>query len=195
MTISARSFDLRAWILSAIERMAHHKAIYPGSFDPPTLGHLDVLMRARRLFDEIVLAVGRNPDKGGPFIPIETRLTLLQDLVDEIVAEDPSLAKVTVAAYEGLTVDFARAEQASAILRGIRNTTDLQSECQLAITNRQVADIETVFVVPGEAFAYTSSSLIRQIAELGGDPHRLSTMLPVNVIDIISARQKKDAGS
>ena len=67
--------------------MAHHKAIYPGSFDPPTLGHLDVLTRARRLFDEIVLAVGRNPDKGGPFIPIETRLALLQDLVDEIVAK------------------------------------------------------------------------------------------------------------
>lgn len=173
--------------------MTQHKAIYPGSFDPPTLGHLDVLRRACKLFDEVVIAIGRNPDKKGPFLDLDTRVALLEDLVRELTEETTGLARVTVAAYDGLTVDFARSIGANAILRGIRNTTDLQAECQLAITNRQVADIESVFVVPGEAYAYTSSSLIRQIAELGGDPQRLSTMLPPSVIDAI-ARSKSAPG-
>ena len=167
--------------------MSIHKAIYPGSFDPPTLGHLDVLDRARRLFDEVVVAIGRNPDKKGPLLDLNTRVALLEDLVSQMVTQQPDLAKVTVASYDGLTVDFARSIGANAILRGIRNTTDLQAECQLAITNRQVADIESVFVVPGEAFAYTSSSLIRQIAELGGDPQRLSSMLPPAVIAALAS--------
>ncbi len=166
--------------------MSHHKAIYPGSFDPPTLGHLDVLERACRLFDEVVVAVGRNPDKKGPLLELDLRISLLEDLVADLVSRHPDLAKVTVASYDGLTVDYARSIGANAIIRGIRNTTDLQSECQLAITNRQVADIESVFVVPGEAYAYTSSSLIRQIAELGGDPQRLSSMLPLPVIKALS---------
>ena len=167
--------------------MSIHKAIYPGSFDPPTLGHLDVLGRARRLFDEVVIAIGRNPDKKGPLLDLNIRVSLLEDLVSELVTRQPDLAKVTVASYDGLTVDFARSIGANAILRGIRNTTDLQAECQLAITNRQVADIESVFVVPGEAYAYTSSSLIRQIAELGGDPQRLSSMLPPAVIAALAS--------
>ena len=166
--------------------MSIHKAIYPGSFDPPTLGHLDVLARSRRIFDEVVIAIGRNPDKKGPLLDLEIRVSLLEELVAKMTAEHPELAKVTVASYDGLTVDFARTIGANAILRGIRNTTDLQAECQLAITNRQVADIESVFLVPGEAYAYTSSSLIRQIAELGGDPHRLSSMLPPSVIKALA---------
>lgn len=166
--------------------MSHHKAIYPGSFDPPTLGHLDVLERACRLFDEVVIAVGRNPDKKGPLLALDLRISLLEGLVADLVSRHPDLTNVTVASYDGLTVDYARSIGANAIIRGIRNTTDLQSECQLAITNRQVADIESVFVVPGEAYAYTSSSLIRQIAELGGDPQRLSSMLPLPVIKALS---------
>ena len=162
--------------------MSHHTAIYPGSFDPPTLGHLDVLERACRLFDEVVVAVGRNPDKKGPLLELDLRISLLEDLVADLVSRHPDLAKVTVASYDGLTVDYARSIGAN----GIRNTTDLHAECQLAITNRQVADIESVFVVPGEAYAYTSSSLIRQIAELGGDPQRLSSMLPLPVIKALS---------
>ena len=174
--------------------MTHHKAIYPGSFDPPTLGHLDVLRRACKMFDEVVIAIGRNPDKKGPLLPLDARVALLEDLVREITEGDSDMARVTVAAYDGLTVDFARSIGANAILRGIRNTTDLQAECQLAITNRQVADIESVFVVPGEAYAYTSSSLIRQIAELGGDPQRLSSMLPPSVIDAIAHSKSSHGG-
>lgn len=166
-----------------------HKAIYPGSFDPPTLGHLDVLARGRRMFDEIVVAVGRNPEKSA-FLPVEQRVSMLETLVDELLDGEPGAAPVTIASYDGLTVDFAREVGAGVILRGIRNTTDLHAECQLAITNRQVADIESVFVVPGEAFAYTSSSLIRQIASLGGDLDRLRTMLPGIVIEAIAEKRR-----
>ena len=116
-----------------------HKAIYPGSFDPPTLGHLDVLVRARRMFDEIVVAVGCNPDKSA-FFEAGLRVEMMTQLVSELVAANPDGAPVTVAYYEGLTVDFAREVEATVIIRGIRNTTDLHAECQLAITNRQVAD-------------------------------------------------------
>jgi pantetheine-phosphate adenylyltransferase len=166
----------------------HHKALYPGSFDPPTLGHIDVLSRARGLFDEIVIAVGCNPDKKA-FLDVGTRMRLMQDLIDELIATAPDEAPVTLSFYDGLTVDYAREVGASAIIRGIRNVTDLQAECQLAITNRQVADVETVFVVPGEAFAYTSSSLIRQIALMGGELDRLRTMLAPSVIAAIRERR------
>lgn len=165
-----------------------HKAIYPGSFDPPTLGHMDVLARARRIFDEIVVAVGCNPDKTA-FFEAGKRVEMMTRLVEELVGASAEGAPVTVAFYDGLTVDFAREIDATVILRGIRNTTDLHAECQLAITNRQVADIETVFVVPGETFAYTSSGLIRQIASLGGDLNRLRGMLPALVIDAIAQRR------
>lgn len=159
-----------------------HIAIYAGSFDPITLGHLDVLRRARRLFDSIVLAIGRNPDKPALFTP-EERQDMAQVLVDEILKAEPNGCPVRVERYTGLTVDFARKVNANAILRGIRNMTDVALECQLAITNRQVADIETVFIVTGEEYAFTSSSLIRQIAALGGPLDRLSPIVPKLVIE------------
>ena len=173
-------------------KMCMHKAIYPGSFDPPTLGHLDVLSRARRIFDEIVVAVGCNPDKSA-FFEVSKRVEIMTSLVSTLVETETDAAPVTVAFYDGLTVDFAREIDATAIIRGIRNTTDLHAECQLAITNRQVADIETVFVVPGETFAYTSSSLIRQIASLGGDLDRLRGMLPAIVIDAIAEQRSSSS--
>ena len=166
-----------------------HLAIYTGSFDPITLGHLDVLRRARSMFDEIVVAIGRNPEKA-PLFVMEERSEMVRNA---IAADEVEGAAVRVETYEGLTVDFAREVEATVILRGIRNTTDLHAECQLAITNRQVADIESVFVVPGESFAYTSSSLIRQIASLGGDLDRLRTMLPALVIDAIADKRREMA--
>jgi len=165
-----------------------HLVVYAGSFDPITLGHLDVLRRARMLFDGIVLAIGRNPEKASLFTP-EERQEIAQVLVDEMLEAEPAGCPVRVERYSGLTVDFARDVGAVAILRGIRNITDLAAETQLAITNRQVADIETVFIVTGEAFAFTSSSLIQQIAALGGSLDRLSTMVPQLVINRLRAKR------
>ncbi len=165
-----------------------HLALYAGSFDPITLGHLDVLSRARRLFDRVVLAIGDNPEKPALFSS-EERLEMARELVDEMVAGDPDGAPVQVDHYAGLTVDFARHVRAAAILRGIRNITDLANECQLAITNRQVAGIETVFIVTGESFAFTSSSLIKQVAALGGSLDRLETIVPRVVIDRLKLKR------
>lgn len=164
-----------------------HLALYAGSFDPITYGHLDVLGRARLLFDEIVLGLGRNPDKPALF-SFEEREEIARTLVDEMIATAPDGAPVRVASYTGLTVDFARSVGASAILRGIRNITDLAAECQLAITNRQVADIETVFVITGESYAFTSSALIRQVAALGGSIDRLASIIPPLVIERMKAK-------
>ena len=169
--------------------MPHHLAIYTGSFDPITLGHLDVLRRARALFDEVVLAIGRNPEKPAMFT-FEERLEMARTLVGEMVRDERKGANVRVEHYTGLTVDFARRVEATAILRGIRNMTDLAMECQLAITNRHLAGIETVFVVTGEAFAYTSSSLIKQIAAMGGSLDTLRSIVPPLVIDML--RRKRE---
>lgn len=157
--------------------MARHLAIYPGSFDPITFGHLDVIKRGRRLFDELVVAVGRNPGKDSLFTPDE-RVEMARVLVAELVKERPDEAPVRVESFEGLTVDFARSLKASALLRGVRNLNDLQYEVQSAVTNREVADLETAFVVAGTSFAYTSSSLIRQITAMGADMSALKAMVP-----------------
>ena len=164
-----------------------HLALYAGSFDPITLGHLDVLKRARRLFDGIVLGIGQNPEKPSLFDPAE-RLSLAERLVDQMLREESGGAPVRVERYAGLTVDFAREIGAAAILRGIRNITDLAAETQLAITNRQVADVETVFIITGEQYAFTSSSLIRQIAALGGSLDRLDRIVPPLVIERLRAK-------
>ena len=161
--------------------MHEHTAIYAGSFDPITNGHLDVLRRARGMFDRIVLGIGHNPDKPSLFT-FEEREAMARQLIADLPDED-GLAPVAVQAYRGLTVDFARAVGAAALVRGIRNVTDLAGECQLAITNRQVADVETVFIVTGESYAFTSSGLIRQVAGLGGDVDRLRHIVPDVVID------------
>lgn len=171
--------------------MGVHLAIYPGSFDPITFGHLDVIARGRRLFDELVVGVGRNPGKSPLFSPKE-RVAMARTLVDELVRKEPNGCPVTVKPFSGLTVDFARAVGASAILRGMRNLSDLQYEIQQAITNREVANVETAFVVSGQSFAYTSSSLIRQITAMSADMQALSTMVPPLVVEKL--REKKAAG-
>ncbi len=162
--------------------MARHVVLYAGSFDPITNGHLAVLRRARKLFDELVLGLGHNPEKPALF-SFEERHDMARQLVNELLAEEPEGAPVTVERYTGLTVDFARSVGATAILRGIRNVTDLAVECQLAITNRQVADIETVFIITDERYAFTSSALIRQVAAMGGSVDRLHAIVPALVIE------------
>ncbi|MEM1072394.1 MAG: pantetheine-phosphate adenylyltransferase [Planctomycetota bacterium] len=172
--------------------MAFHIAVFPGSFDPVTFGHLDVIERGRRLFDRVVVAVGRNPGKSELFTP-EERVAMIDGLVADMLEREPEGAEVVVESFAGLTVDFALAQGATALLRGIRNLSDLQYEVQQAVTNREVAGLETAFVVAGQSFAYTSSSLIKQLAALGEDlDAALASMVPGPVIAALKA--KKAAG-
>jgi pantetheine-phosphate adenylyltransferase len=146
------------------------RAIFPGSFDPITNGHLDVVRRGMRLFDELIIAVGRSPVKNQLFSP-EERVEMIAELIQD-------LPGVLVESFEGLTVEYAARRKADVILRGLRSLTDVQYEFQLALTNRAVAGIETIFIMSSEQYGFTSSTLIREIASLGGD---LSNLIPENV--------------
>lgn len=162
---------------------AHRIGVFPGQFDPITNGHLDVIQRGVRLFDELIVAVGINPDKREMFT-IDERVEIIRGLVHEIRG-------VRVEKYTGLTVDFVRKSKASALLRGIRDVSDLRYEFQLALANRTVGGVETVFIMAGEQYALTSSSLIRQVVALGGDLHQLAVMLPEVVIHRLVEKQKQ----
>jgi pantetheine-phosphate adenylyltransferase len=157
-------------------------AVFPGQFDPITLGHLDVIRRGVKLFDELIVAVGVNPDKR-EFFSVEERVSITKSLVKGIDG-------VSVESYAGLTVDFVRSAKATAILRGIRDVSDLRYEFQLAMANRAVGEVETVFIMTGDQFALTSSSLIRQIVALGGDVRALSAILPAAVIAKLRDKQR-----
>lgn len=165
-----------------------HRAIYTGSFDPVTYGHIDVIQRGRFIFDDLIVAIGRNIGKREVF-PLTQRKQMMSDLVNGLLEREPDGGNVRVETYEGLTVDFARKMGARVILRGIRNITDLAYECQLAMTNRQVANLETVFVMTSQEYAYTSSNLIKQIAALGGTLEHLSDIVPENVLAALKILQ------
>jgi len=155
---------------------ANRLAIFPGTFDPITNGHLDIIKRGSRLFDELVVAVGNNPEKAA-MLDAETRVEIVRQSTVDIPG-------VRVEMFSGLTVDFAATVSATAILRGIRDSSDLHFEYGVALTNRMVAGIETVFVIPSTEHAFTSSSLIKQIARMGGD---VSAMVPPAVLPHLQA--------
>jgi len=156
--------------------------LFPGTFDPLTNGHIDIIGRGRILFDKLVVAVAHNPAKRELFT-VDERMDMIRRLTDDLGDN------VDVRAFDGLTVDYARRIGATVILRGLRNVTDLHYEFQLALTNRAVADIETVFMMTGEQYAFTSSTLIKQIAS-GGAIDRLHRLMPPLVIEKL--KQKKD---
>src|SRR3982751_6536776 len=158
--------------------------VFPGQFDPITNGHIDVIRRAVALFDELIVAVGINPEKRELFTHDE-RVRMIRSLIKD-------LPHVRVEKYSGLTVDFVKHVQATAILRGIRDVSDLRYEFQLAIANRAVGGVETVFIMTGDQYALTSSSLIRQVVSLGGEIESLSAVLPRIVVERL--RRKRDAG-
>ena len=137
-------------------------SMYPGTFDPITLGHEDLVRRACRLFDKVVVAVAANPSKK-PMFSLEERVELAR-----VVLRD--CENVEVSGYEGLTVDFARANNLQVIVRGLRAISDFEYEFQLANMNRHLTDeVETAFLTPTETYTYISSSLVREIASMGGD--------------------------
>jgi pantetheine-phosphate adenylyltransferase len=145
--------------------------IYPGTFDPITYGHLDVLGRAAKLFDRVTVAIADNPGKA-PLFSAEQRLELLRSNV----AKFPH---VTVTTFNGLLVEFCVEQKADAIIRGLRALSDFEFEFNMALMNRHLQPkVETIFVMPNEQFSYTSSSLVKQVAKYGGD---VAHFVPANV--------------
>ncbi len=146
-------------------------AIYPGTFDPLTCGHLDVIERASRIFERLIVAVGVNTSKE-PLFNIEERL----DMVREIVKDMPN---VEVDSFDGLLVEYCRAKQVYALIRGLRAFSDFEYEFQMALTNRKLApEVETIFLMPKETHSYLSSSMVRAIAEMRGN---IEDFVPPNV--------------
>ena len=138
-------------------------AMYPGTFDPITLGHEDLVRRAATLFDRVVVAIADNPGSKAPLFTTEERVALATSALSE-------LENVEVTGYAGLTVDFAREHKLRVIIRGLRAVSDFEYEFQLATMNRHLTDeVETAFLTPTEKYTFISSSLVREVAELGGD--------------------------
>lgn len=154
------------------------RAIYPGSFDPLTFGHIDIIERSVRLFDEVIVALLTNPQKA-PLFTVEERIEIMREILK------PRFPNVEIDVFHGLLVDYAVQKQAQVIVRGIRAVTDYEYEFQMALMNRRLAPgIETVFMTPAENYSYLSSKLVKEIAELGGS---VSGLVP----DIVEKRLKQ----
>ena len=164
-------FRLVSGYRMASSRISMRLCIYPGTFDPVTHGHLDVLERATRLFDHVLVSVAHNPEKRPLFTP-EQRVELLK----------PNIARfsnVTVTTFASLLVDFAMEQKAVAIIRGLRAMSDFESEYNMALMNRHLQPaVETIYVMPNEDFSYTSSNLVKQVSKYGGD---VTKFVPANV--------------
>ncbi|ADG78185.1 Phosphopantetheine adenylyltransferase OS=Tsukamurella paurometabola (strain ATCC 8368 / DSM/ CCUG 35730 / CIP 100753 / JCM 10117 / KCTC 9821 / NBRC 16120/ NCIMB 702349 / NCTC 13040) OX=521096 GN=coaD PE=3 SV=1 [Tsukamurella paurometabola] len=153
------------------------KACCPGSFDPMTNGHLDIFRRAAKLFDELVVTVVVNPNKQGMFT-IDERIAL----IEENVADLPG---VSVERWEGLLVDYARDRGMACIVKGLRNSTDFDYELPMAGMNQHLTGVETAFLTTSPQYSYVSSSLVKEVAKLGGD---ISALIPPNVQDAVRAK-------
>jgi len=157
------------------------KAIYPGTFDPPTNGHVDLIQRGAKLFGHLTVAVLNNPGKD-PLFTVAERVEMLQEAIG-------ALDNVSVATFDGLTVEFARQQGASAILRGIRAISDYEYEFQMALMNRRLApEIETVFLQPAGRYSFVSSRMLKEVFSFGGD---VTGLVPPNVVKRLRERINK----
>ena len=155
------------------------RAIYPGSFDPPTCGHLDVIERASRLFDELIVAIIVNPNKQ-PFFSVEERTSLLQAVLPA------HCTNVTVDNFTGLLMDYAQRKQANALIRGLRSSADYEYELPMILMNRHLApEIETVLLVGDPSLTHVSSSLVKEVFKLGGS---IAGLVPPNVLTAMQAK-------
>lgn len=172
-------FFIRLFIWAFLCKFSQmRRAIYPGSFDPITNGHLDVIERAQKLFDEVVVAVAHNDEKQ-PLFSLTDRLDLLRETAGKI-------DNVRIAEFEGLLVEFARKEKAGAVIRGLRAISDFEFEFQMALMNRKLdAVVETIFLMPKEEYTYLSSRIVKEIARLGGD---VSGFVPACVAKALSTK-------
>ncbi|HZP03835.1 MAG TPA: pantetheine-phosphate adenylyltransferase [Terracidiphilus sp.] len=157
------------------------KALYPGTFDPPTNGHVDLIQRGSRIFDELTVAILINPVKN-PLFTVEERVVMLKEATR-------SLGNVSIATFDGLMVDFAKHVGASAVLRGIRAISDYEHEFQMALMNRRLApEIETVFLQPAGRYSFVSSRMVKEVVSFGGD---VSGLVPPNVLKRLRGRMGK----
>ena len=162
-------------------------AVYPGSFDPITYGHLDVVSRAAAVFDLVVFAVLVNPQKSAPVFPTEERVKVIREAIDECCPTDIA-ARIEVESFDGLTVDFCRRRGATFVVRGLRAISDFESEMQMAHTNRKLApEVDAVFFMTALEHSYLSSSLVKEIAAFGGD---VSQMVPPSVAMRLAGRSR-----
>jgi len=153
-------------------------ALYPGTFDPPTNGHIDLIQRGAKLFDRLTVAILNNPLKD-PLFTVEERVEMLKE-------STAMLANVSVATFGGLMVEFARQQGASAVLRGIRAISDYEYEFQMALMNRRLApEIETVFLQPAGRYSFVSSRMLKEVFAFGGD---VSGLVPPNVLKRLRSR-------
>ncbi|MBA3535719.1 MAG: pantetheine-phosphate adenylyltransferase [Tatlockia sp.] len=158
-----------------------HKAIYPGTFDPITNGHIDIITRASRIFPELVIAVASNSAKN-PYLSLPMRIELIKEAVG-------NLPGVSVIGFDTLLIDFVHQQKAGIILRGLRAVNDFEYEFQLAGMNRKLAkDIETLFLTPSEHLMFISSTLVREISSLGGD---VSQFVPAAVVQALNERRDR----
>lgn len=165
-------------------------AVYVGSFDPPTLGHHDIIRRGAGIFERLTVGVGINPDKRPLFSP-EERVTLLR----QVCAPFPN---VEVTSFEGLAVRFIRERGAAVMLRGVRTLTDIEAEFTMSLANRVLApDIETVFLTPGEKYTHISSTLIKQVAQMGKDDAAvlLADFVPPEIIAPLMAKYRRGSSN
>ena len=157
------------------------KAIYPGTFDPPTNGHVDLIQRGSKLFDHLIVAILINPVKN-PLFTVEERVEMLKEVTSGI-------GNVSVATFDGLMVEFARRQGATAVLRGIRAISDYEYEFQMALMNRRLApEIETVFLQPAGRYSFISSRMLKEVFSFGGD---VTGLVPPNVLKRLRGRMSK----
>jgi len=156
------------------------RAIYPGSFDPVTHGHLDVIARAAKLFDQVIVAVAHN-DQKQPLFSLEERLSFLRESLN-------GAERVQVAPLDGLLVDFAVQQKATAVVRGLRAISDFEFEFQMALMNRKLeASVETIFLMPKEEYTYLSSRIVKEIARLGGN---IAEFVPTKVVEAFARKAR-----
>jgi pantetheine-phosphate adenylyltransferase len=155
------------------------RAVYPGSFDPPTNGHLDVIERAARCFGELIVAVVVNPQKREPMFTLEEREAMIRDCVK-------SLPNVRVEHFRGLLADYVREQHAAVIIKGLRVVSDFESEMSTALMNRALSDVDTMFLMSDQRYSFVSSSIVKEVFFLGGD---VAALVPDPVMRLMAAKR------